>query len=59
MGTNRTQALGVFLFMLALVVIAAGMASGGSLLLILPGLFLIGASFMAFLKAKPWENIED
>ena len=58
MGANRTQAVGVTSFLAAFVFIAAGMAAGGNLLLILLGLVLLGISFAVFLKAKPWEHEE-
>ena len=58
MGTNRTQAVGVSLFLVAFVLIAAGMAAGGSLLPLLLGLVLLGISSALFLKAKPWEHEE-
>ncbi len=59
MGANRTQALGVAVFLLAFVIIAAGMALGGSLPLILIGLGLLAVSFGFSLRAKPWEQVED
>ena len=58
MGANRTQAVGVSGFLAAFVVIAAGMAAGGSLSLILLGLVLLGGAFALFLRAKPWEHEE-
>lgn len=56
MGANPTQALGVSVFLISFVFIAAGMAAGGNLLLILLGLVLIGVSLGISLKAKPWEH---
>ena len=59
MGANPTQAQGLTLFLLAFVLIAAGLASGGSMLYILIGLALLAASCGLFMKCKPWENRED
>ena len=59
MGANRTQALSVSVFLAAFVFIACGMALGGSLMLILLGVGLLGVSFAASLKAKPWEHMEE
>jgi hypothetical protein len=59
MGSNPTQAQGVVLFFLAFVLIAAGLASGGSLMYILIGLALLAASCGLFMKCKPWEHRED
>jgi len=41
------------------VLIAAGLAMSGNLLLILLGIVLLGVSVMIFLKAKPLENEEN
>jgi hypothetical protein len=59
MGANRTQALSVTVFLAAFTCIACGMAMGGSLVLILLGVVLLGVSFAASLKAKPWEHMEE
>lgn len=59
MGANPTQAQGVLLFFLAFVLIAAGFASGGSLVLIGAGVAVLALSCMLFLKCKPWEHKED
>ena len=59
MGTNSTQAFGVALFLIAFTLIAAGMSMGGSLLLILPGLALLGISFAVLRRAKSLEQEED
>ena len=59
MGANPTQAQGLALFLLAFVLIAAGLAAGGSILYILIGLALLAASCGLFLKCKPWEHRED
>ena len=58
MGANTTQALGVSVFLIAFVLISAGMAMGGSLVLILLGLVLLAVSMGILLKAKPWEHME-
>ena len=59
MGANPTQAQGLTLFLLAFVLIAAGLASGGNMLYILIGLGLLAAACGLFLKCKPWEHRED
>lgn len=59
MGTNSTQAFGVALFLIGFTLIAAGMSMGGSLLLILPGLALLGISGAVLLRAKSMEHEED
>lgn len=59
MGTNTTQAFGVALFLVAFTVIAAGMSRGGSVLLILPGLALVGISGAVLLRAKSLEHGEN
>jgi hypothetical protein len=59
MGSNSTQALGVIVFVLAFVMMAAGAALGGNLLLILLAVALLAASVGIFLNVKPWENRED
>lgn len=58
MGSNSTQALGVTIFLASFVLIAAGMAMGGRVFLILAGLVLLGISMAVFLKAKPLEHEE-
>ncbi len=59
MGANSTQAQALALFLLAFVLIAAGLASGGNILYILIGLALLAASCGLFMKCKPWEQRED
>ncbi len=59
MGANSTQAQALTLFLLAFVLIAAGLASGGNILYILIGLALLAASCGLFMKCKPWEQRED
>lgn len=57
MGSNPTQAVGITVFLVAFTLIAAGLAMG-SILLLLPGLVLLGVSCGVFLKCKPWEHAE-
>ncbi|HEY5480224.1 MAG TPA: hypothetical protein VIL39_01965 [Verrucomicrobiae bacterium] len=59
MGTNSTQAFGVTFFLAAFTLIAVGMARGGSLLLILPGLALLAISGAVLLRAKALDQEED
>jgi hypothetical protein len=59
MGANATQALGVTLFLIAFVIIAAAMAAGGSILPLIVGLAVLAGSAAVFTKAKPWEHRED
>ncbi len=58
MGANATQAQGVCLFLIAFVLIAAGLAADISFLLVLLGLAVLGASIVLFMKCKPWEHAE-
>ena len=58
MGANPTQAQGLVLFILAFVLIAAGLASGGSVMYILIGLALLAAACGLFMKCKPLEQRE-
>lgn len=58
MGANPTQAQGLVLFIVAFVLIAAGFASGGSILYIVIGLALLAAACGLFMKCKPWEHRE-
>ncbi len=58
MGANSTQALGVTLFLLAFVVMAAAMAMGGNLALLLTSVAILAVSAGILLKAKPWEELE-
>jgi len=57
MGSNPTQAWGLILFLVAWVVIAAGMAGGGMIVLLL-GIVVLAASLGVLLKAKPLEHVE-
>ena len=59
MGANPTQAQGLVLFLLAFILIAAGLAAGGSLMYILIGLALLAGACGLFMKCKPWEHRED
>lgn len=59
MGTNSTQAFGVTFFLAAFTLIAAGMAMGGSLLLILSGLALLVISGAVLRRAKSLEHEEN
>ena len=58
MGSNPKQAFGLILFLLAWVLIAAGMAGGG-ILSTIAGLALLGAGLTILLKAKALEDLED
>lgn len=57
MGSNPKQAVGLVLFLISWAVIAAAMAGGG-ILVLLVGLALLGAGFGILIKAKPLEHIE-
>ena len=59
MGANPTQAQGLIVFIIAFVLLAGGLAAGGSLLYILGGLALLAVSCGLFMKCKPWEHRED
>ena len=56
MGANVTQAQALVLFLIGFVFIAAGIAA--SMIYIVLGVVLIGASGALFLKCKPWEHQE-
>jgi len=58
MGANSTQAAGLLVFLLAFVVLAADLASGGNLVLSALGLGMLGLSAGIFLRARPWEHQE-
>ena len=58
MGANRTQAVGVSLFLIAFVLIAGG-AVGGGVLLFIAGLAVLAGSAVVFMKAKPLEEGQD
>ena len=59
MGANPTQAQGVVLFLIAFVLIAAGLAEDINYLYLLIGLVLLAGSIALFLKCKPWEHNEE
>ena len=59
MGANSTQAQAVALFLAGFVSATAGFAAGGSIVWIVIGLILIGASGALFIKCKPWEHTEE
>lgn len=56
LGANPTQALALIVFIAAFVILAASMAAGGSLTLILISMALLALSGAAFRRAKPWEE---
>ena len=58
MGSNSKQALGLILFFVAWVLIAAAMAGDGVLWL-LAGVALLGTGLTILLKAKALEDLED
>ena len=55
MGANTTQAAGLLVFLLAFTCLAAGLAGGGFILLVLAVAMLAGSAFL-FMKCKPWEH---
>jgi hypothetical protein len=59
MGANPTQAQGVCLFFIGFILIAAGLAANVSIIALIAGLALLGASVALFLKCKPWEHNEE
>ena len=58
MGANSKQALGLVLFFIGWVSIAAGAAQGGSVLWIGIGIALLAGAAAVLIKAKPLEHIE-
>ena len=58
MGSNSTQAVGVTLFLVGFTFISAGLAAGGSILMIALGIAALGGSSVVFYKIKPWEHKE-
>jgi hypothetical protein len=58
MGANRTQGLGIALFLAGFTALSGGLYSGKALLYLL-AVALIGASIWAFRKVKPLENSEN
>ena len=59
MGANSTQAQAFLVLIVAFVLLAGGLASGGSIMYILGGLALLAVSCGLFLKCKPWEHREE
>lgn len=59
MGANPMQASGVLLFLLAFVMIAAGVAAGARLALMFAGAALLAVSAVVLAKAKPREEKEE
>ena len=59
MGANKTQAQGVALFLVAFVLIAAGLAAAYSVIALVAGLVVLGVSMAIFAKCKPWEHSEE
>jgi len=59
MGANPTQAYGVAVFYLAFVALGGVFASGGSVVLSIIAIVLLGAAVGISLKCKPWENAGD
>lgn len=59
MASNSTQALGVVLFFVAVALLAGAWAAGGNWVLILAGLVALVFSLRLFVKAKPWEKLEE
>jgi hypothetical protein len=58
MGANPTQAYAAIAFLTAFVLISAGLAVGGNILLIVIGLAFLGLSAVLFRRCKPWEQQE-
>ena len=56
MGANPTQAQALVLFIVAFVLIAAGLAANINYIAVLVGLAGLGGSIGLFLKCKPWEH---
>ena len=59
MGANSTQAQAVALFWIAFVLIAGAFAANFSVLYLILGLVVLGASVALFMKCKPWEHNEE
>lgn len=58
MGANPTQGVSLAVFIIAFTLIAAGMYFGGSAMLLIAGLAVLGGAGALFLKCKPWEHQE-
>lgn len=59
MAANSTQALGVVLFFVGAALLAAALATGVSIVLILAGLVVLAFAIGLFIKAKPMEKMEE
>ena len=59
MGANSTQALATAAFLLAFVLMAGAFAMGGNLPLLAISIVVLAVSAGLFLKAKPWEEMEE
>ena len=59
MGANKTQAQAVALFLVAFVLIAAGLAADISVIALVAGFIVLGVSMAIFAKCKPWEHSEE
>ena len=59
MAANSTQALGVVMFLVAVALLAAALATGGSMVLILAGLVALAYAIRLFMQAKPLEKMEE
>ena len=59
MGANPTQGTGVLIFLVAFVIVAVGMAAGGSVLAFLIGAVVLAAACAVLMRCKPWEHQED
>lgn len=58
MGANSTQALAILAFLVAFTFLGGALYAGGNLLLVLLFLVCLAVSIVLFLKAKPWEQME-
>lgn len=59
MAANSTQGLGVVMFLVAVALLAAGLATGGSIVLILAGLVALAYAIKLFIQAKPLEKLDE
>jgi hypothetical protein len=59
MGANATQAGGVVTFLVAMTLIAAGLAGEFAAVFLLLGLAVLAVSIALFLKCKSWEHAEE
>jgi high-affinity Fe2+/Pb2+ permease len=59
MGANSTQALAVIVFLIAFTVMAGAFAMGGNWPLLILSFVILVVAAGIFLKAKPWEEIEE